>query len=69
MKGKPNTARALQAMDTLVRFCESHEHCEGCPFSFDGSWSEYECVFRDSYPTEWKECYDRHIENVNAGGK
>lgn len=43
----------LMAKDVIVKNCENHILCTGCPFCDN---ENYECVFLDlvgSIPTEW----------------
>ena len=48
-KERKVTIEALEAMETLHKYCKTHPRCAACPFSIKG-----ECFLRQGYePTDW----------------
>lgn len=58
--------RAIEAMNTISKFCKSKKACSECIFS---NGKIFSCVFARDNPTMWSKIYDEYVENLNAGGK
>lgn len=58
--------RAVEAMKTISKFCNSKKSCAECIFSNGKIMS---CVFARDNPMEWPRMYNEYVENLNAGGK